>query len=194
LQLNQRLLESNEHSQESQVRLKLEQALADVHDVIFADYEKIGDSEKAKIQLRKVQALDQVIADAQLELGASAKDLAADVQMNALSLLQFSLRNSNFGNAYNSKMNKMITFFFAWTTTLYGTYLFAHSQVNQPWLAKAAIGTLEGIGLYMLAFHGQKAFNYAWDTGKEFLSKKAGSLKKVGAAFGCISILRMNKK
>ncbi len=194
LQLNQRLLENKEHSQESLVRLKLEKALADVHEVIFADYEKIGDSEKAKIQMRKVQALDQVIADAQVELGASAKDLASDIQMNALSLLQFSLRNPNFGNAYNSKMNKMITFFFAWTTTLYGTYLFAHSQVNQPWLAKTAIGTLEGIGLYMLAFHGQKAFNYVWDTGKELVSKKVETLKKVGAAFGCISILRMNKK
>ena len=124
----------------------------------------------------------------------SVGNLPTDIQRNALSLLSFSLKNPNFGNAYNAKMNKMITFFFAWTTTLYGTYLFAHSQVNQPWLMKTAVGTLEGIGLYVLAFHGQKAFNYVWDNGKEFISKKTEEFKKVGVALGCLSILRGPKK
>lgn len=194
LQLNQKYLENKENIQETEYRLRLEQALAEVHDVIFANYEKIGDSERGVIQARKVEALDKVISSAQVELNALSKDLPHEVRLNALSLLQFSLKNPNFGNAYNSKMNKMITFFFAWTTTLYGTYLFAHSQVNQPWLAKAAIGTLEGIGLYVLAFHGQKAFNYVWDNGKELVSKKVEGLKKLGAALGCISLLRGPKK
>jgi hypothetical protein len=194
LQLNQRFLENKENIQETQYRLRLEQALAEVHDVIFANYEKIGDSERKTIQSRKVEALDKAIADAQVELSSFEKDLPNEIRLNALSLLQFSLKNPNFGNAYNSKMNKMITFFFAWTTTLYGTYLFAHSQVNQPWLAKAAIGSLEGIGLYVLAFHGQRAFNYVWDNGKEFISKKVEGIKKVGAALGCISLLRGPRK
>ncbi len=194
LQLNQRFLENKENIQETQYRLSLENALAEVHDVIFANYEKIGESEKAVIQARKVEALDNVISSAQVELNASTKDLPNEIRLNSLSLLQFSLKNPNFGNAYNSKMNKMITFFFAWTTTLYGTYLFAHSQVNQPWLAKAAVGTLEGIGLYVLAFHGQRAFNYVWDNGKEFISKKVEGIKKVGTALGCLSLLRGPKK
>lgn len=193
-QLNQRFLENKENIQETTYRLRLEQALADVHDVIFANYEKIGDSEKAVIQARKVEALDKVISSAQVELNSLSKDLPNEIRLNALSLLQFSLKNTNFGNAYNAKMNKMITFFFAWTTTLYGTYLFAHSQVNQPWLAKAALGTLQGVGLYILAFHGQKAFNYVWDNGKEFISKNVEGIKKVGAALGCISLLRGPKK
>lgn len=175
-ELRLRIAEAEEQPAAAKVRLKIENAMADVQEIVFADYEKIDERQRAIIQQTKVNALESVIESAKSEL-REGSDLGSKIHLNALSLLQYSLKNPRYGNAYNSTMNKGITFFFAFSTTLLGTYLMAHSQVEQPWLTKTAMGIAEGMGLYAITYHGQKAFNYAWDKTKEALPKLAPLIK-----------------